>query len=152
MSVIDEAIKLDDKDDAAIMISDHILETRQDSGQKLTQKETYIACVFIFDQELNNGGFDQFFWNSSGDRTQITLDGLRAIGADKTADLLKSAMAIFPDGIIPEDRNKRQEIMDSIEDKTSDSWEQLDNKFYDYEDDLTELIIEYIKKNRKEFL
>jgi hypothetical protein len=47
--------------------------------------------------EVNNGGFDQFFYNNAGDNTRA----LEAIGAFKMADILKRAAAVFPAGMPP---------------------------------------------------
>ena len=46
--------------------------------------------------EVNNGGFDQFFYNSAGNNTADTILALQAIGAARTADIVKRAAAMFP--------------------------------------------------------
>lgn len=47
--------------------------------------------------EINNGGFDQFFFNSASDRTDEIIAALLLIGAAHTANIVKTAMAKFPD-------------------------------------------------------
>jgi hypothetical protein len=110
---------------------------------------------FYFNQnlerEINNGGFNQFFYNSSGDFAHETLTSLRTIGANKTADILQQAIDQFPDSTVPKDRAKRQEILEQIENTADEVWEQLDQAFYKYEDNLYNLNIEYIKQNRNSF-
>jgi hypothetical protein len=51
--------------------------------------------------EVNNGGFDQFFYNSAGNNTADTILALQAIGAARTADIVKRAAAMFPGGGMP---------------------------------------------------
>ena len=57
----------------------------------------------------------------------------------------------FPDKKVPKVRAARQEILAQIEDKANEIWEELDQKFFEYEDDLNSLNIAYVRKNRNEF-
>lgn len=43
----------------------------------------------------------------------------------------------------------RQKILEQIEEKANEIWEELDQRFFEYEDDLNLLNIDYIKKNNK---
>ena len=111
--------------------------------------------IFYFNQnlerEINNGGFDQYFNNSSGDFTYETLTSLRAIGANKTSDILQQAIDQFPNSKVPKDRAERQEILEQIQEKANEIWEQLDQMFYKYEDNLFDLNIAFIRQNRNLF-
>jgi hypothetical protein len=51
--------------------------------------------VFLLDGEVNNGGFNQYFWNESHEYAQEAADGLRLIGADEQALILDEAMLRF---------------------------------------------------------
>ena len=51
----------------------------------LSATEVLVFCTWDFVNEVDNGGFDQFFANSSGDRAEETLAALRAIGATSSA-------------------------------------------------------------------
>src|SRR5262245_64943750 len=56
-------------------------------------------CLHRLESEVNNGGFHQFFFNSSGEIVPETLEALAAIGAPKTRSLLERAVTIaFPGG------------------------------------------------------
>ena len=57
----------------------------------------------------------------------------------------------FPNGNVPEDRIERQEILEQIQEKADLIWEELDQKFFTYEDDLNKLNIEFIRKNKNKF-
>ncbi|WP_083432033.1 DMP19 family protein [Atopomonas hussainii] len=93
--------------------------------------------------EVNNGGFDQYFFNSPGDRVIQALAALETVGAGKTADILRRAMAKFPDGEIPSDRDQRQELLEQVSLDT-DAFEEEDEAFLEYQDDLTSLIEAYV--------
>jgi Domain of unknown function (DUF4375) len=51
--------------------------------------------VFMVDFEVGNGGFNQFFWNSSREYVEEARQGLRLIGAYEQAQLLDEAVARF---------------------------------------------------------
>ncbi|MBS1923329.1 MAG: DUF4375 domain-containing protein [Bacteroidetes bacterium] len=42
-------------------------------------------------------------------------------------------------------------MVEQIEDTANEVWEELDEKFFEYEDDLNTLNIEYVKKNKDFF-
>jgi hypothetical protein len=93
--------------------------------------------------EVNNGGFDQFFYNSAGDNARETILALETIEAGTTADIVKRAAAKFPDGMPPQDRYKRQELLLSRVSPASDAFDELDAEFYGYPDNLSELLAKY---------
>jgi hypothetical protein len=110
---------------------------------------------FYFNQnlerEINNGGFNQYFFNSSGDFTHETIQALTAIRALKTVHLLQSAIDQFPDGKVPVDRTERQNLMEQIQDIANPIWEDIDKVFFLYQDDLNSLNMTYVSENKDEF-
>jgi hypothetical protein len=48
----------------------------------------------VLDAEVNNGGFYQWFTNSSGQTTDLALEDLRLIGANQQAALIERAIAL----------------------------------------------------------
>jgi len=119
--------------------------------KKLTEPQKQFYFNQRLETEINNGGFSQYFYNSSGDFAHQTIESLLAIGANKTAILLQEAIDQFPNRIVPQDRLKRQEILTQIEKKAEPVWDSLDEKFYDYEDDLNALNFAFIKQNKDKF-
>ena len=101
------------------------------------------------EREVNNGGFHQFFFNSSGDNADETVRTLEAIGAVKTAQLVRRAMGRFPGGEVPRDQDQRQLLM--VDNLSNRAFEELDGEFFAYEDPLTDLNFEWIRKNAGEF-
>ncbi len=118
-----------------------------DNIEKLTERQKNFYFNQNLEREINNGGFHQYFFNSSGDFAHETILSLKNITADKTADLLQKAINEFPNKTVPKDRDKRQEIMEKIEEKVTSVWEDLDQKFFNYEDDLNALNMEYVEAN-----
>jgi hypothetical protein len=72
-----------------------------------------IFSLTVLDNEVKNGGFDQFFKNS-GDLRQFALRGLGLINAGKHADLLKKATTIH-DSQKEEFKNKRNPNFNSLD-------------------------------------
>lgn len=90
--------------------------------------------------EVNNGGFDQFFFNSAGDDAAKTIEALEVIGAYKTATIVRRACAKFPGGMPPADRDARQGLLLDVVSPDSEAFEAEDEDFYVYEDDHSALV------------
>lgn len=81
---------------------------------KLPEKARGLLPVHWCDSEVCNGGFHQFFSNSTGIVAPEALAAYRAIGADRCAAILERAMNLFP-GRYPRDREERVAALASIE-------------------------------------
>ncbi|WP_163324627.1 DMP19 family protein, partial [Enterobacter hormaechei] len=63
----------------------------------------------VLSGEVHNGGFDQYFGNSSGDQYQAARAGLRELEAEDALALLERAAALlFGDGPVPVSQAERQ--------------------------------------------
>ena len=151
-----------DREDMIVMEIDTYLNEKSKYGEemeKLNSSQRVLLIIENLEREVNNGGFHQFYWNSSGDYAMETVTALKQIGATKTAGVVKKANDQFPNGAVPEDRDKRGEILDLISEKSSEYWNTLDTKFYgpnkesgEWEiDDLPNLLIKFIKANKGDF-
>src|SRR5258705_3440499 len=79
-----------------------------DELERLTGSQKNFYFNQNLEREINNGGFNQFFFNSSGDFAHETMSSLRIIGATKTAHILQQAIDQFPSSKVPQDRLQRQ--------------------------------------------
>lgn len=112
-----------------------------DRMEALNAHERIFYIVQTLEQEVNNGGFSQFFYNSSGDFANELVDAFTTIGAHKTAAICKKALSAFRD-VVPTDRTQREALLDRMHcDKL---WEKCDDAFYEYADDLESLNRAYI--------
>jgi hypothetical protein len=96
--------------------------------------------VGAFEAEVNNGGFDQFFFNSASDNTAEAIEALRTIGAEKTADLVLRAAAKFPGGMPPKEWTTRQNVLVDVVSPDADAFRELDQEFYGSSEDLSDLM------------
>jgi hypothetical protein len=115
--------------------------------ESLTPAEQVFFCVWELEAEINNGGFEQFYLNSSGDIAAYVPDALRAIGATHTASLVDQANAVVGSDGPPTDRDARTKLVEALDDSALDRFEQLDAAFLEYKDNLSALLAEYMKAN-----
>ena len=153
MTNLEALLSSDDTNDAIIEIDTFICELCEygDRMDKLTEPQKVIFFNQNLEREINNGGFDQFFVNSSGDYAHETLGSLKLVGAEKTAAILQQAIDQFPGAQVPKDRDERNDVRENIEEQAGPVWEDLDQKFFAYEDNLNALNIAYVKANKGEF-
>jgi len=79
--------------------------------------------------EVNNGGFHQYFFNSSGDLVTDALDAAEAAGADELASLIRRGLSLL-DVPEPADRVARQSALGDIE---LEEFADLDDDYYTLE-------------------
>lgn len=149
---MDQDNPLAEQQDRFMDIDDKLCEISHygDHLEKLTENQKVFYYIQELDMEINCGGFDQYFFNSSGDNAIETIDALKTIGAKETAKMVQDAIDVF-DGKYTNNRGKRQDIMEQIEDKSEEKWNQLDENFCDYPENWYDLMDEFIKKHKDEF-
>jgi hypothetical protein len=109
----------------------------------LNDRDQLLHAIWHLEGDVNNGGFDQYYFNSGGDQAKIAPSMLRAIGAECMATIVETANAVFgPDGPSP-DRNTRQETLAVLTESDS-PWERLDQEFWAYPDDISKLLEEFL--------
>lgn len=118
---------------------------------KLSEPQKQFWYNQNIEREVNNGGFNQYFINSSGDFAHENVLSLKTIGANKTADILQQAIDQFPDKQVPKNRNDRIKIIEQIDEKARKSWNQLTQKFLEYKDNLNILNMNFVKANKDQF-
>jgi hypothetical protein len=87
--------------------------------------------------EVRNGGFHQFFSNTSGLLAPEALEGFRAIGMIDWAVTLAEAMKHFGTPY-PRDRDSREEFLPMRQRRPREEWDpfyELDQRFYESTDD-----------------
>ena len=92
--------------------------------------------------EVNNGGFNQYFFNAAGNDAAAAMEALDTIGAAAAAALLTDACAKFPGGMPTLDRFRRQEDLERA-DPDDEAFQALDDAFYASPDDLAALLAVY---------
>jgi hypothetical protein len=117
-----------------------------DSGfEGLNADEKIYFSVSVLEGEVYNGGFDQFFWNSSGNLFHEAVSGLEAIGACSCLDLLLQAkQAAFPDGQPPRNCEERRTYLRLRESESQSALlNEFDRVFWKDPDKLQEKLVQF---------
>jgi hypothetical protein len=117
---------------------------RTDAGfSGLTSAEQTYYLTNVLSGEVFNGGFDQFFSNSSGNRFQETREALRVLGARSSLALLEdAALLLFGDLDVPSSEAHRHDrlVHRTISDANRERVEALDRKFWQDLDGLDRIL------------
>lgn len=106
---------------------------------EMPEHAAHLLAVHWCASEVCNGGFHQFFFNSTGVLAPEAATGFRAIGMPRTADVVVAAMESFG-APYPRDREERQDALTALaaldpETSSDTDWDNpftdLDSRFYD---------------------
>ena len=120
------------------------------SYQELTAAEKVFVSIWELEAEVNNGGFLQYFFNSSGDNAGYCVSALEKIGALNVAALAKQANSVFENGAPSADSEIRQPQVEKFSDEQKKFLDELDQKFFKRPDNLTELLFDFVTKKSAE--
>jgi hypothetical protein len=150
---LETLLSSDNTDNSIIELDNFIGElcAYGDEMETLTEPQKLFYYIQCLEREVNNGGFNQYFINSSGKFAHQTIQSLKRIGANTTADILQKAIDQFPDKKVPQDRDERNELVEQIEATANEVWNELDQQFYQYADDLNTLNLHYVKQHKAFF-
>jgi hypothetical protein len=116
----------------------------QDGWDILTSAEKHICAIETLDGEVRNGGFAQYFFNSSGDLWQDAHSGLAAIGAKQRHELMSASIGRFGHSQPSADRGIRVRQLSEIVRDKEDPFHELDQAWYAIKDEnLDRLIFKY---------
>ena len=98
--------------------------------------------------EVNNGGHDQFYYNSTGIVWPDALNAFLAIGAEEVATIIKASVSRLG-GDPSLDREERQQQLDLF----NPDFEDLDNELFRLEeqDDFDHKMLAFIRTHRQRF-
>src|SRR5262245_54322172 len=117
----------------------------------LSPENRWFFAVFELEGEVYNGGFDQYFTNSSGDRYEHAVTGLQAMGATESLALLLAAKELlFGSNPVPGSQAERFEWMDDMRSVNRDldhRLDHLDEQFWKHADGLREQAARFTEKH-----
>lgn len=127
---------------------DDVQRRRECDGlDSLTKTEQAFVLVWELEAEVNNGGFSQYFFNRGGGHALATIAALEAIGAHATSQILRRAVRLFGQGGPSLDQASRQRQPEALPDGGDEDFMSMDAAFYEYPDDLSNLLAEHVRKN-----
>ena len=114
---------------------------KSDYGDK---KEVLNDCEKVFlsmaklEAEVNNGGFDQFFFNTNDEWNDILVSSAQAIKAFDIAEICEKALKIKAE-------------FDGLEDGVIEQLGECDDAFYNSKDYIESLCAQYAREHRDQF-
>ena len=107
-------------------------ETFLNQFRKVKPPVGHLFAAHWLYSEVCNGGFHQFFSNSTGVLAPEAAKGFRAIGLDDCATVIEEAIQFFGKSY-PREQEERNEILEGIEGNEEEEWNlffKLDDRFY----------------------
>jgi hypothetical protein len=130
--------------------SDKTQVGKQDFATQSAPQQVF-SSVWAVEAEVNNGGFSQYFLNDSCDTAVFVAKALDTIGAPRTGDICRRAIATaFPAGLPPTPKAISTAAAD-FPDEVLEQLGALDNEFFAYPHNLTDLLFAYVSKHAEEF-
>jgi len=120
-----------------------LVSRKYDDWPQLSPAEQALMTVFLLEQEVNNGGFSQYYVNTGGHQVEVLAERLEAIGAPGAARLVRRSMEIVPP---PYTRELSEAQWDALEAGTEEL-NALDDAYYALEEDLATLAVNWVEAN-----
>lgn len=118
----------------------------------LSPNERVVIYIPWFDAEIANGGFHQFFTNSSGDYSFAILQSLKDINAENTVRLFEQALSVFPIGKPSEDRFTRIDQLENAGDSAIELLSSLQQEYYSQQESIFTLAARYLRQRKSSFM
>ena len=113
--------------------------------------ERNVYAVQALVQEVNNGGFKQFFHNSSGRFAFDLIPALDAMGLAINRSIVERAVHIFGNPRSLSSAARWKSISKITRAGTLNPWSALDDEFYDNPEYIEKHLIDYIANNLSQF-
>jgi hypothetical protein len=114
--------------------------------QELSEEERIVLAVEALEREMNGGGYNQFFTNSSGEYVPIIVDSLLRIGCPDTAAITESAIeALEVEDLSPEALEAACEAENEARDEALD---ECDGLYYGAGEDIAGQLFEFVRDNQ----
>ena len=116
-------------------------------SEALSLPERDVLAVEALEREVNNGGYRQFFLNSSNEYAGEIVDALKRIGCPRTAAITARAVSVLPAGMAatPESLAVFMEQDDSDRDGRLT---ECDDAYYDSGEDIATALLQYLVQHR----
>ena len=121
-------------------------KAERDGMQSLTDEERIVLAVEALEREVNNGGYDQFFVNSSREFALIIVGALERIGCKKTANITQKAIKAL--GISDLRSDAIEAIICTRDEGRRTKLNHCDDAYYKNAEPIAERLFAFIKANR----
>lgn len=121
------------------------------SFEGLSKPEKLYFAVGLLEGEVYNGGFEQYFFNCSSSHYAYAEEGLQAIRADRTLELLQEAKSVlFPAAAVPEDTQTRRQLLQTslgLQPENDNRLDALDREYWADAEGITQLLQAFAREH-----
>ena len=111
----------------------------------------YLA--FLVDIEVLNGGFNQYFFNSSGLHGPATPAAFQHLGMPQAAEIMTTALRLYAEAEAGLDDARDEGTMDAFMDTYEDDpFELVDDAYCDSQDAFREARLRFIREHPEQFV
>ncbi len=112
---------------AGINVHDAVWDVYDRHGfDAMTKPQQFCFAVELYQEEVDNGGHQQYFYNDDSDLYRTAIEGMRAMGATSAADtLLNASLAFAPEQPAPTEEGRRHQMEESKQKFVFDAADQL---------------------------
>jgi Domain of unknown function (DUF4375) len=121
--------------DSLVLAFEEAIRRKRSARHALTDEERIILAIEALEREVNNGGYVQFFTNSSREFAPTIVDSLRRIGCKKTASITQKTEAL--DAAMASEVEQRLAKLN-----------QCDEAYYENAEPIAEQLFAFIKRNK----
>jgi Domain of unknown function (DUF4375) len=119
--------------------------------QELSPPERVFLLIWELESEVNNGGFQQYFHNSSGAHAPEVAAALNTIGAPATAHIAQRALDAVTGTVTnwPDDIDRQARVA-RLSPQVRQTLDELDREYYKCSENLSSLLYNYVTEHRAE--
>ena len=131
----------------------HVWRARKELGwDGITEVQRRLLAVRTLIDEVNNGGFSQYFVNDSGSGWKHALSGLKACDCKTDLALLEQAVQEFGnDGPSVNHDKRHEQLAQIVRSKGDEVFSAIDGEFYKDNDGRDALLLRFILKHPQDF-
>lgn len=114
---------------------------------QLDEADKILVTIWGLEGDVNNGGFDQYYFNSSGDLAFHAPVALRRIGAHQMAKIIDDANKLFGPNGPARTLDEREAQLLAIAPNGSEPhrWDEVTRAFQSYPDDISALLAAFLE-------
>jgi hypothetical protein len=109
------------------------------------EEQQVFSAIWELESQVNNGGFAQLFTSADGHTANFAPHALQRIKAHKCADIVTRALRAVSPHALPPEQSAREELIEGLDQHAIDMLESLDQEFFAYPDNLTDLLFDYVR-------
>lgn len=116
-----------------------------------SEPQKVFSSIWELEAQVNNGGFGQYLRNADSDIITHAPVALEAVGALACRAIVQQALGILPPLPLPPAGDQRDAALAALGEAQLAELERLDQAFFAYPDDLTELLFKFAVERPETF-